>query len=158
VLIQARVENIGDADGTGTVVITVDTIPIHTGEIDIRKGKDINVNTVWIAVEGNHTIVIEAQLADDPTPENNVESGIWTIASDSNPTGDDDDDKVMIYLIGGGVFIVLMIVVITLALARRSPETLLCPTCNGKTEYSKDEDDHYCWNCGEYTGEMRGRR
>jgi len=29
-------------------------------------------------------------------------------------------------------------------------ESNACPKCGGETEYSQDEDDHFCWNCKEY--------
>jgi len=29
-----------------------------------------------------------------------------------------------------------------------------CPECGGETQYSEDEDDYYCWECGEYAGEI----
>lgn len=34
------------------------------------------------------------------------------------------------------------------------PKIPSCPGCGGMTQYSKEEDDHYCWNCEEYMGNM----
>jgi len=31
-------------------------------------------------------------------------------------------------------------------------DAVSCPACGGGTQYSEDEDDHYCWECEEYVG------
>ena len=34
------------------------------------------------------------------------------------------------------------------------PAVSLCPRCGAITQYSSEENDHYCWNCEEYVGDM----
>ncbi|MCK4615158.1 MAG: hypothetical protein KAU14_10175, partial [Thermoplasmata archaeon] len=34
------------------------------------------------------------------------------------------------------------------------PKVRICPVCGEETTLSEEYDDHYCWNCEEYVGEM----
>ena len=158
VFIQAKVRNVGDGPGVGTLVFSVDNVSIQTVDLQLDPGEEKNHNSLWITVEGNHTITVEAVLEGDPTSENNRDSRMLFIVGDGGGKKDDDDD-ITAYLVAGGILVLVVLTgVILLISSRRKEGTgVPCPTCGRTTEHSHDEDDDYCWNCEEYVGEMPRR-
>ena len=167
VFIQTRIRNIGEADGNGSVVITVGPVTIHTENITIRKGRDIQVNTIWTAVEGNHTISIIAHLDGDPTPENNMRGGSWIVEPGTGPRDDDDDnddDGMSLMVMGAALTVAVVAAAVLIFMVRKGKDEekgesgkngIPCPSCGAGTEYSSVEDDHYCWTCKEYIGDLK---
>ena len=117
--------------------------------------------------DGSHTIHARAF-------DGEVYSGISTIVVTVNNTGDDhgqsgddgDDDLDGLWVIVPGAVIACAALGAFgyLKLKRKEEEegdderdrveVLRCPRCGGETLYSKEVDDHYCWECKEYVGEM----
>jgi len=154
VFIQANVENVGDDQDQGTLIFTVDNLAIMSFDLDLKSGRDESFNTIWVASEGNHTIAVEAKLEDDPTPENNRDEKFFIVdAKADDKKGGEDDFPI----IPAGIGILVLIGVfggILLAMRRTDGGGERCKQCGGKTEYSEQYNDNYCWNCDEYIGEM----
>jgi hypothetical protein len=153
VFIQAKVKNVGESDASGTILITAGGDIIHNRSIEIDQGKESNVNAVWIAKEGNHTITIEVILNEDPTPQNNLESRNWITGEATTDPAEEEDDNTRTYLIGGSVIAIVVMVAVLVALSKKRSEGVQCPECGRETEFFREENDHYCWNCEEYIGE-----
>ena len=158
VFIQAKVRNVGDGPGVGTLVFSVDNVSIQTVDLQLDPGEEKSHHSLWITVEGNHTISVEAVLEGDPTPENNWDSRMLFIVGSGDEKKDDDDD-ITAYLVAGGILVLVVLTggILFISSRRKEGTGVPCPTCGRKTEHSHDEDDDYCWNCEEYVGEMPRR-
>ena len=42
----------------------------------------------------------------------------------------------------------------TIVFRKRQMGVVRCLGCSGETQYSEEEDDHYCWECEEYVGDV----
>lgn len=56
VTLSVVVKNIGNAEGIGTVTLSLDDQPIHTVTVTLDPGVEEEVTTTWIATGGSHSI------------------------------------------------------------------------------------------------------
>jgi len=169
ITISVTVKNLGDGYGSGGVKLLVDNDQKKLSGLSLAPDQEETVTVSWMAEEGEHTVTAELTApSDDSDPNNHEETQDITVSGGGSQTRDpgSKDDESDFPVLAVGLTLVLVAAIIGGAFFYKTrmageeedddwdEEETQCPWCGGETEYSEEYDDHYCWECEEYLGEM----
>ncbi len=160
VLIRARVQNLGNAIGSGKVEFLVDEVVQASHILELQPGEEETFLFSWTGVEGNHSIIVRVKVPEDPESGNDeLVKAVSVTGSPTKVEGEDDEFPVAWV---GLIAFALVLVAGTITIFRRNSsggfdeievEGGICSQCGSLTTYYADMDDYYCYQCKEYVGE-----
>jgi len=162
ITITVTARNLGTLAGSGSVEFLVDGERVRIRSLSLEADREDTLEVEWTAVEGDHTITVRGELTGDANPGNNEETITITVSGPvAQDPGEKDDDEFPYHYLGLGIGITAAVGVVgVLFLGKKTSEeehARECPRCGEATTYSMEENDHYCWECEEYQGEMGDR-
>ena len=161
VRITMTAKNLGTFTGSGSASFLVDEEQLKLRSLTLGVDQEETLEVEWKAVEGDHTITVKLELAGDTDMNNNRETvTITVLTSAPQDPGKKDDDEFPYHYLGLGIGIAVAVGVAGVLLYKKradeekGEEEVWCPLCGEEAIYSDEYEDHYCWECEEYVGEM----
>jgi len=160
VTIALTVKNLGTLAGSGSASFLVDGKRVKLRSLSLEPGQEETLEVEWTAMEGDHTITVKLELTGDADPDNNEETTAITVSGPvAQDPGNKDDDEFPYHYLGLGIGIAATLVIAGMLLYKKASEEegvegVWCPQCGEGAVYSEEYEDHYCWECEEYLGEM----